>query len=75
MRKVEKHSLRDLRRELGASQTKLAKEMGILQTGVSRIELQADALVSTLRRYAQALGCELEVAATKNGKRYVLRVG
>jgi predicted transcriptional regulator len=45
------------RQELGLSQTEVAARMGTSQSAVARLEAQAaDVRVSTLERYAAALG-------------------
>ena len=48
------------RRSLGLSQTQVAARMGTSQSAVARLETgTADALVSTVERYASALGWQL----------------
>lgn len=52
--------LADQRRALGLSQTQVAARMGTSQSAVARLEAGAsDTLVSTLERYAEALGGRL----------------
>jgi len=53
---AEEMSLRDLRKALGLTQVRLAKELGIEQRNVSRIELRDDVLISTLSSYLKAMG-------------------
>ena len=49
------------RRALGLSQTQVAARMGTSQSAVARLESgTADVLVSTIDRYASALGWRLE---------------
>ena len=49
------------RRGLGLSQTQVAARMGTSQSAVARIETgAADVLVSTVERYASALGRRLD---------------
>jgi ribosome-binding protein aMBF1 (putative translation factor) len=49
------------RRALGLTQTEVAQRMGTSQSAVARLEAQsADARLSTLERYAAALGRELQ---------------
>jgi ribosome-binding protein aMBF1 (putative translation factor) len=49
------------RQELGISQTEVARRMSTSQSAVARIEAgEVDAKVSTLQRYAVALGLEIE---------------
>jgi DNA-binding XRE family transcriptional regulator len=54
-------SLRTLREGAGKTQVEMAELLGINQTSVSRLEHREDTSVSTLRRYAEALGAKLEV--------------
>jgi predicted transcriptional regulator len=50
------------RSELGLSQTEVAARMGTSQSAVARLESgDADVRLSTLERYAAALGQRLEV--------------
>ena len=60
-------TLKSLRRELGLSQTAIAKAMKMSQPAVSRIENEADMLVSTLRGYVEALGGELGLVVRPPG--------
>lgn len=60
---AEEMSLRELRRALGRTQTKMAKDLGIGQEAVSRLESRADMLISTLDRYIKEAGGELELVA------------
>lgn len=53
--------LKALRKDRNLSQAQLAELMGIRQASVSKIENQADMRLSTLRKYVEALGGELEV--------------
>ena len=62
---VRRHALSDelaeRRRTLGLSQTQVAARMGTSQSAVARIENGAtDVLLSTVDRYATALGRRLE---------------
>ncbi len=46
--------------ELGLSQTEVAAQMGTSQSAVARLEAgEADMRLSTLERYAAAVGCEV----------------
>lgn len=60
---AEEMSLRELRRALGRTQVKVAKDLGIGQEAVSRLESRADMLISTLDRYIKEAGGELELVA------------
>ncbi|GAA2757207.1 helix-turn-helix domain-containing protein [Actinopolymorpha rutila] len=55
-------SLVDLRRRSGLSQTQVAARMGTSQSAVARLEAgEADVRLSTLERYAAAVGHRLDV--------------
>jgi transcriptional regulator with XRE-family HTH domain len=56
-------ALGDVRRARAYTQEQLAQAMGKPQTHVSRLEHQTDLYVSTLRRYVEAMGGQLEVRA------------
>lgn len=56
-------ALVSLRREHGLTQTQIAARMGTSQSAVARLESgHSDARLSTLARYAQAVGTELGFA-------------
>lgn len=61
---AEELSLRDLRKALELTQTEVAAGLGKGQDEVSRIEQRGDLLLSTLQRYVESLGGELELVAT-----------
>jgi transcriptional regulator with XRE-family HTH domain len=50
------------RRALGLTQATVGKAMGTTQSAVSELESGGDCRLSTLRRYAAALGATLTVA-------------
>jgi transcriptional regulator with XRE-family HTH domain len=60
---AEEMTLRDLRRALDRTQVALARQLGVKQETVSRLEKRSDMLLSTLRHYVQAMGGELELVA------------
>lgn len=60
---AEELSLRDLRKARAKTQTAVAKELGIGQEGVSRIEKRSDLMLSTLRSYVEAMGGKLHLVA------------
>lgn len=60
---AEEMSLRELRRALGRTQTKIAKDLGIGQHAVSRLESRTDMLLSTLDRYIRKAGGRLSLVA------------
>jgi transcriptional regulator with XRE-family HTH domain len=55
--------LHELRRARQLSQEALAEALGATQPEVSKIEHRTDLYVSTLRRYVEAMGGELEITA------------
>jgi hypothetical protein len=66
-------TLRSLRESLGKTQGELARKASMSQPQLSRVEARADHLISTLRKYVQALGGEIEVIALVDGTRVALR--
>lgn len=54
------HALRDA---LQFTQQQLAEELGVQQAAISKLERRPDHLVSTLRRFVEAMGGELELRA------------
>lgn len=50
------------RRALGLTQTAVGRSMGTTQSAVSELESGADCRLSTLRRYAAALGVTLTLS-------------
>jgi transcriptional regulator with XRE-family HTH domain len=71
--KQEVESLRELREIAGKVQADVATALKIKQPSVSKIEQQADMYLSTLRRYVEAVGGELELVV-KLPQRPVLRL-
>lgn len=65
--RLEDLTLRELRLHAEVTQTDLAGRQGSTQADVSRTERRDNHLVSTVRRYVEALGGELELHA-KVGK-------
>lgn len=62
-------SLGELRKRLGRSQAEVAGAIGTTQSGVSRIERQPDARLSTLDEYVAALGGVLHLVVEHGGER------
>ena len=56
-------TLRQLRKARKRSQVKLAKQLGIKQAAVSKMERRTDMYVSTLRNLVEAMGGTLEIVA------------
>jgi DNA-binding XRE family transcriptional regulator len=55
--------LAELRAERGLTQVQLAERLGMTQENISRIERAEDTQLSTIRRYIEALGGNLELHA------------
>ena len=64
--------LRELRKDLGRTQVDVATKAGMSQGDLSRLERRNDHLLSTLERYATALGGTLEIAVIRGARRYPL---
>jgi DNA-directed RNA polymerase specialized sigma subunit len=60
---AEEMSLRDLRQALKRTQVSVGEALGIGQEGVSRLEKRSDLLISTLRKYVEAMGGHLALVA------------
>lgn len=58
---AEVDSLKALRKKMSISQGEIAKAMKMSQPAVSKVENEADMLVSTLRSYIEAMGCQLDL--------------
>ena len=55
--------MQDLRRAMRLSQEQIAAELEIKQASVSKLERRTDLYISTLRRYVEAMGGDLELRA------------
>ena len=60
---AEEMALSELRKAFHRTQSSMAKQLGISQDGVSRLEKRSDLLLSTLRNYIEAMGGELRLLA------------
>ena len=60
---AEEMTLRELRKARKLTQVRIAKELGITQDSVSRLEKRSDLLLSTLRKAVKAMGGELSLVA------------
>lgn len=69
---VEELTLQELRRGLSMTQVDVARTAEMTQSELSRLESRGDHRISTLRRYVEALGGELEVTALFRGRRVKL---
>ena len=56
-------TLKDLRQAVERTQQDMAASLGVGQDTISRIERRSDMLLSTLRRYVEAMGGRLELVA------------
>src|ERR1035441_2763032 len=60
---AEEMTLQELRRARKLTQVRLAKQLGIGQDGVSKLEKRADLMISTLRKTVEAMGGSLSLVA------------
>ena len=56
-------TLKDLRQAAEQTQQDLAAALGVGQDTISRLEKRSDMLLSTMRRYVEAMGGTLELVA------------
>ncbi len=61
---AEEMTLRELRKARQLTQVSVARELGISQDGVSRLEQRSDLLLSTLRKTVEAMGGRLSLIAS-----------
>ena len=70
---AERVSLRTIRESIGKTQVEVARALETDQGEVSRIERRSDVMVSTLRKYAAALGAHCEVSFVfRDGRRVLI---
>jgi transcriptional regulator with XRE-family HTH domain len=67
-----RYDLKTLRISLNRTQSAVARTAGMAQGDVSKLESRQDVKLSTLARYAAALGGVTEVAVVIDGRRYLL---
>ncbi len=65
-------SLKALREELQITQVELGRIVDMTQSQLSRFESRSDHLTSTLRRYVEALGGDLEISVVIGNRRVKL---
>jgi predicted transcriptional regulator len=65
-------TLKELRQDLELTQAELARAADMTQSELSRLESRADHRVSSLRRYVEALGGEIEITAIIGTRRVKL---
>ncbi len=70
---LEELTLKALRQDLSLTQVEVSRTASMTQSELSRLESRNDHLTSTLRRYVEALGGELEVTAVFGGRRIKIR--
>jgi predicted transcriptional regulator len=66
-------TLRTLRESVGMTQGELARDTGMTQPQLSRVETRRDHLLSTLRKYVRAMGGDVDVVARIDGRDVILR--
>jgi hypothetical protein len=66
---LEELTLKALRQDLDLTQVEVSRTASMTQSELSRLESRNDHLTSTLRRYVEALGGELEVTAVFGDRR------
>jgi len=69
---VRELTLKELRQDLDVTQAELAQAADMTQSEMSRLEGRADHLTSTLRRYVEALGGQIEITAVIGNRRVKL---
>jgi len=62
-RAAELATLKDLRHAVERTQEELATALGVGQDTISRLEQRSDMLLSTLKRYVEAMGGKLDLVA------------
>ena len=67
-----RYRLGELRQLLEVTQVQLAEMSGMTQPQISKLEANNDALLSTLQRYARAMGGRLEVNVVVDERKYEL---
>jgi len=63
LRAAELATLKDLRHAVERTQEELATALGVGQDTISRLEQRSDMLLSTLKRYVEAMGGKLNLIA------------
>jgi DNA-binding XRE family transcriptional regulator len=70
--RMQRMLVKQVRKELGLTQAKVAKAMGISQSALSQLESQDDMQLSTLRRLVNAMGGRMEVVLRFGGRPIVV---
>ena len=71
-RRIEAMLLSQVRKQLGFTQTHVARNMGVSQSALSQLESQDDMQLSTLRRMIHAMGGDLDVVLRFGNRSVVL---
>jgi transcriptional regulator with XRE-family HTH domain len=61
--KAEYMALQDLRKAMELTQEEVAAELNMKQGNLSRLEKRSDLMISTLRKYIEAMGGQLNIVA------------
>ncbi len=69
---LEERTLKALRQDLALTQAEVGQVAAMTQSELSRLEGREDHLTSTLRRYVEALGGQLEITAVFGKRRIKL---
>src|SRR4029078_6302616 len=69
---LEQLTLKALRQDLELTQVEVSRAASMTQSELSRLEGRTDHLTSTLRRYVEALGGQLEISAVFGQRRVKL---
>jgi DNA-binding XRE family transcriptional regulator len=72
---AEEMTLQELRRARRLTQVRMARELGISQDGISKLEKRSDLLLSTLRKTVEAMGGSLSLVAEFPDREPVLLSG
>jgi DNA-binding Xre family transcriptional regulator len=73
--KVAIAKLRAMRQAQGITLAELAKKTGMTRGNIARLESRKNASLTTLQRYAEGLGCELQLDLSPIGGRRRAEVG
>jgi DNA-binding XRE family transcriptional regulator len=68
-------TLQDLRKARRLTQEQMAQFLGVRQDSISKLEEQSDLLLSTIRRYVEAMGGKLELRAEFPNRPAVILTG
>lgn len=72
---AERYTLQEIRKEAGLTQARVSEVLDIPQGNVSRLEKNADMLLSTLRGYIEAIGGKLSLTVELPNRTPIALVG